>query len=171
MTLLTEEVRAFIGVAGEVYSACCPVERSEVRRFAQAIMDDDPIYHDGEHSAYGGPVAPALFPSLMFRRDFATPDVLTERATDPDFDGTDGASFLRLPPLPLPKLAVLNGGSEVELFRYARHGETVSARSSYVDIFEKETSKGPMLFVVSETEYFTSTGEVLMKNRITIIRR
>lgn len=59
----------------------------------------------------------------------------------------------------------------MEIFRYARHGETVSARSCYADIFEKETSKGPMLFVVTETEYFTGTGEVLMKNRITIIRR
>jgi len=171
MTLLTDEVRAFIGVAGEVYSACCPVERSEVRRYAHAIMDDDPAYHDGDQSPYGGPVAPALFPSLMFRRDFDTPDVLSKRASDPDFDGTDSSSFLRLPPLPLPNLAILNGGSEVEIYRYARHGETVSARSCYADIFEKETSKGPMLFVVAETEYFTDAGEVLMKNRITIIRR
>jgi hypothetical protein len=171
MALLTDEVRAFIGVGSAPKTACDKVERSEVRRYAQAIMDDDPVYVSRESSGrYQDPVAPPLFPTMMFRRDFGTPDPVTENASNPDYDGTAGMS-LGLPSLPLPKLALLNGGSEVEFIRYARHGETVVSQSRYSDIYEKESSKGPMLFVVMETEYRTDGGDLLMKNRQTIIRR
>lgn len=171
MTLLTDAVRAYIGVRSDPVTAPDKVERSEVRRYSQAIMDDDAIYHSSEAAErYDGAVAPALFPTMMFRRDFGAADVLTDQAGNPDFDGTSGGSST-LPPLPLGKLALLNGGSEAEFFRYVRHGETVIMQSRYADIYEKQSSKGPMLFVIMETEYRTGDGEVLMRNRQTVIRR
>ena len=44
-------------------------------------------------------------------------------------------------------------------------------RSCYADITEKETSKGPIILVVTEAEFATPNGEVLMRARRTIIRR
>ena len=76
-----------------------------------------------------------------------------------------------LPELPLPGRALLNGGSEIEFFRYARHGEGVIQRSTYADIYERQSKNGPMLFVVTETEYLTQSGELLMRARKTAIRR
>ena len=76
-----------------------------------------------------------------------------------------------LPELPLPGRALLNGGSEIEFFRYARHGESVVQRSSYADIYERQSKNGPMLFVVTETEYLTQSGALLMRARKTAIRR
>ncbi len=108
----------------------------------------------------------------MFRRAFGAPDPLQLRARDPEFDGLGASSAQGLPELePIKHLALLNGGSEIEFFRYARHGESVRLRSRYADIVEKETSKGPMLFVTIETEYRNGEGELLMSARRTLIRR
>jgi hypothetical protein len=171
MALLTDEIRGFIGVESESNAACDVVEAGAVRRYAQAIMDDDPAYAAGGGQRFGGPVAPPLYPAFMFRRPYGTPDVLTERAEDPDFDGLVAAASDGLPELPLPGLALLNGGAEVEFFRLARHGETVIQQSRYADIYERESRNGPMLFVVVQTEYRTGDGDVLLRIRKTIIRR
>jgi hypothetical protein len=172
MALLTDEIRAFIGLEGEPFSACEPVEAGAVRRYAQAIMDPDPAYASAEAGErYGGAVAPPLYPSFMFRTPFGTPDVLTERAHDPDFDGIVMGVGNGLPELPLPGLALLNGGAEVEFYAYARHGERVLQKSRYADIQERQSKSGPMLLVIFETEFTTEAGQLLLRARKTIIRR
>lgn len=174
MALLTEALKKYIGMQSETETACDPVERGAVRRYAQAIQDEDPIFSEpcANNARFGGPVAPPLYPTHMFRRAFGSPDPLHLRARDPEFDGLGATSAQGLPELePIKHLALLNGGSEIEFFRYARHGESVKLRSRYADIVEKETSKGPMLFVTIETEYRTSDGELLMSVRRTLIRR
>lgn len=171
-TMLTDEIRGYIGVKSETIEACDSVEPGAVRRYAQAIMDDDPDYAPGAgNPRFGRPVAPPLYPSFMFRRPLGTPDALTERADDPDFDGLLAAAGDGLPELPLPGRALLNGGSEIEFFRYARHGETVVQRSHYVDIYERQSKNGAMLFVITETEYRTGGGDLLLRARKTAIRR
>lgn len=174
MALLTEALKKYIGVQSETETACDPVERGAVRRYAQAIGDEDPMFWEAcpNNARFGGPVAPPLFPTHMFRRAFGAPDPLQQRARDPDFDGLVSAAASGLPELePIRHLALLNGGSEIEFFRYARHGETVKLRSRYADIVEKDTSKGPMLLVIIETEYRSGGDELLMKTRRTQIRR
>jgi hypothetical protein len=159
----------------EAEVACDAVEAGAVRRYAQAIMDDDPAYApDADpHNRYGGPIAPPLFPNHMLRRPFGTRDLMHERATaDPDFDGVVPATE-SLPPLTaFAHLPVLNGGSEFEFHRYARHGESVAVRQRYASITEKRTSKGPMIVVVIEAEIRThGKGELLLRSRRTLLRR
>ena len=172
-TILTDEIRSYIGRQSGMVTACDAVEPGAVRRYAQAIMaDGDTDYRpSADPPRYGGPVAPPIYPAFMFRRPLGSPDVLTERAEDPDFDGLVAAASDGLPELPLPGRALLNGGSEIEFFRYARHGEQVTQQSRYADIYERVSKNGPMLFVVIETEYRTSGGELLLRARKTIIRR
>src|SRR5512146_1247820 len=173
--LLTAEIRNMVGVESGIEVATDPVERGAVRRYVQACMDDDLIFYSDEKARglrYGSAVAPALFPMNMFRRPSGTPDPFAERANDPHFDGIVGSTAQGLPSLPLPKgIGLLNAGTEVEVRRYARHGETVTARSRYHSITEKESSKGPMLLVVIETEYRTGSGELLLRVKKTQIRR
>ncbi|MEL0107703.1 MAG: MaoC family dehydratase N-terminal domain-containing protein [Rhodospirillaceae bacterium] len=174
MSLLTPELKACIGLESEIEVACDAVERGAVRRYSQAIMDDDPNYHDEEltkSSRYGAPVAPPLLPMYIFRRDFGTPDPIQENATNPDFDGIVGATVQGLPPLPLDNYALLNAGSEVEFFRYPNHGEKITAKNRYNDIIEKDSRSGPMLLVFIETEYRNEDGELLMRVIKTHIRR
>jgi hypothetical protein len=172
---IISEARKYIGIQSETEIACDPVERGAVRRYAQAIMDEDPIFSEScaNNERYGGAVAPPLYPTHLFRRPFGAPDPIQENARNPDFDGIVAAtSTAGLPAIePLTGYALLNGGTEIEFFRYARHGETVKLTSRYADITEKETSKGPMILVVTESEYRTGEGELLIRTRRTQIRR
>ncbi len=174
MTLLTPEVEAYIGMTTDWQIAVDPVERGAVRRFAQASMDDDEMFwiDTPGNRRFGGPVAQHLFPTMMFRPAFGAPDRLTLCAHDPDFDGTDTLSTQGLPPIaPFAKLPLLNGGSDIEFFSLASVSETVKVRSRYADISEKQTSKGPMILVVIETEYRAGDDRLLLKLRRTQIRR
>jgi hypothetical protein len=171
MAILTEAVRDYIGTESAVHEAPEPVEYGAVRRFAQAIMDEDPIFDLG-HDAYGGPVAPPLFPQMMFKRPFGSPDPLQENARNPNYDGASGGTAQNLPAIPdLRGMGVLNGGLEIEFMRYARHGEMVRMRSRYDAIEEKQTSKGPIILLKIVSEYFTEADDVLLRIRQTSIRR
>ena len=172
--IVPEACLRYVGMESETEIACDPVERGAVRRFAQAIMDEDPIFWGPakNNARYGGPVAPPLYTAHIFRRPFGAEDPIQKNARNPDFDGLGATASQGLPELePLRGYALLNGGIEVEFFRYARHGESVSLKSRYASITGKETSKGPMIFVVIESEYRTTDGELLIKTRRTQIRR
>lgn len=168
--LITEETRAQVGVWTEPVTCCDSVEPGAVRRFAQAIMDDDPDYASGAVTRFGGPVAPLLFPNHMLRRPLGTPDLIGQRAQDPHFDGVvpqEGLPALAS----LEHLATVNGGSGFEFFRHALHGETVTFRQRYAQVEEKATRKGPMVVVVIEGEVRTVGGDLLLKARRTLLRR
>jgi len=76
---ITDEVKQLIGGETDWVEACEAVERGAIRRFHQAVMDDDPIFwKDAEAAAtrYGGVMAPPLFPLHAFRRPSGAPDPL-----------------------------------------------------------------------------------------------
>lgn len=174
MTLLSDQIKSYVGLTGSAEIACDVVELGSVRRYVQAYMDESAHFGQAsrETARFGGAVAPPLYPMTAFRRPLGTPDPLAERARDRHFDGITGSTAQGLPPLPLPPgTGLLNGGTEVEIFRYARIGEAVMAVSRYASITEKTTSKGPALFVVIETEYRTREDDLLLRVRKTQIRR
>ena len=170
--MISDEIKAYIGTATNAMKACDPVESGAVRRFAQAVMDPDPSYGADceENARFRGPVAPPLYPNHVARRALGEPDPIQERGEDPDFDGLVLASGL--PPIePLKHLGILNGGSEFELFRYARHGEQLTVVERYVDITAKQSSKGLMYLVRIESEFRGGDGELIMRATRTQIRR
>lgn len=174
MSILPKKALTYIGLESNPETACDPVERGAVRRFAQAIMDEDPIFWSAcaTNERFGGPVAPPLYPTHQFRRGFGTPDSIQLNARNPDFDGLGATSTQGLPEIePLRGYSLLNGGSEIEFFKYIRHGEHVTLKSRYAEISEKTTSKGPMIFVVIESEYRNDKGDLLIRTRRTHIRR
>ena len=83
---ITDEVKALIGLESEWVEACDPVERGQIRRHAQAIMDPDPAYWNDEYAkstAVGGVAAPPLFPLHALRVPADAPDSFERAATDP----------------------------------------------------------------------------------------
>jgi acyl dehydratase len=174
MPRLTEEIRALIGRRTPLQRCCDVVEAGAVRRYAQAIMDPDPIYADRDYAArtrYATPVAPPLFPSAMLRLAFGEPDLIQQRAEDPDFDGVVGSSSFGLPPLPLVNSPIVNGGTEVEFRRYANHGEEIFLEASYADIQERETQRGWALFVHYDCKFLDAQGELVLRYKRVQIRR
>jgi hypothetical protein len=172
-SILPEAAKRYIGMETAIEVACDPVEPGQVRRYAHATMDADPIYaHADAEPLYGGAVAPLIFPTHTFRRAFDEADPLAQSAANPDYDGSSVTSTQGLPEIePIKHLAILNGGASYEFYRYARHGETVKLRSRYADISEKQTSKGPMVLVIIESDYMSGDDELLCRVRRTYIRR
>jgi acyl dehydratase len=172
---ITEEVQKLIGFESELEEACDPVERGQIRRHVQAVMDRDPIYFDDDYASqtrFGGIVAPPLFPLHAVTRSAPdSPDPLDPGLDDPDYDAAHGNLLRSCVPLPMPLKRIMNGGSEFEIFRLARPGETIRARSRYADIYQKEGRSGPIVFWVIETVYTTTDGELLLKARNTRIVR
>ena len=54
VSLLTPEIERLIGAESGVESACDVVEPGAVRRYVQACMDEDPMFH-ADDARYGGP--------------------------------------------------------------------------------------------------------------------
>ena len=166
MSYVTDEVKALIGRESPWLDACDEVERGAIRRFHQAVMDDDPIFWKDQYAVetrYGSVVAPPLFPLHAFRRPSGTPDPLGQVAEDPDYDGVSRDFGLGLPlaRLPLPRL--LNGGIQVEIYQLARPEERIRSKSKYLDIYQKEGRSGDLVFVLVETIYANEKDETLLK--------
>jgi len=171
---ITDEVKQLIGRETDWVEACDPVEQGAIRRFHQAVMDDDPIFWKDAEAAttrYGGVVAPPLFPLHAFRRPSGTPDPLNRVSGDPDFDGVTRDFGLGLPPVPIPLPRLLNGGNQVEVYQLARPGDRIRAKSKYVDIYQKEGKSGLLVFILVETVYANQKGETLLKALQTHILR
>ena len=70
-SVLTPEVKAMIGVSGEVVEAWGVVDEEYLRRFTQALMDPDPRYWDHEFagsSKFGEIITPPIMVSYMGNR-------------------------------------------------------------------------------------------------------
>jgi hypothetical protein len=165
----------FVGLVGQPRMAS-PLENDALRRFVQAIMDDDPAYYDPAAAAQALPgeiVAPPLYPLHAFRRPLGTPDPLQALIDDPDHDGIGAANSSSdgLPPIPSPFKRRLNGGNEIEFFRCLRVGERAVAKPRYKSVDLKQGRSGQMLIIVTEVRWETENGDLLMINRQTSIRR
>ena len=68
---LTPEVKAMIGVSGEVVEGWGVVDAEYLRRFTQALMDPDPRYWDDAYAKttqYGEIITPPIMVSYMSSR-------------------------------------------------------------------------------------------------------
>ena len=167
---------AWVGRTGEPKPSTAALDREALRRFAQAIMDRDPVYYDDSHAAttrYHSLVAPPLYPVHAFRTAADAPDPLQSVQQDPNADGTAGndGMYFGLPPIEHPFKRLLNGGNEIEFFRCLALGERCVARARYANVQLKEGRSGTMLMVDIESEFRTEAGELLLINRQTLIWR
>lgn len=125
------------------------VEKGAIRKFAEAIGDEDPIYHEERAAQAAG-----------FKTLIAPPTFLcTFRAQD-------------LPDLKLQFGRVrLNGGNEYEYYQPLYAGDTITVTAKYADVTERTGRTGNMVFVITELTFKNQQGEVVAKGRNTGIMR
>jgi len=154
-SLLTDELKGWIG--REVsYTAPEELGRAAIRYFALALGDNNPLYRDEEFARktrHGGIIGP---PTLVCE---------TNQYMDasPDEDGYIGHTWH----LPVPHSRLIRGGNEYEFFQPVRPTDRITVTWRLVDIYERETRSGSMLFVVSEVRYTNQHGQLLATNRET----
>ena len=140
-SVITQEMRDVIGVESEAITY--DVERGAIRKFAEAIGDDNPLYVDEEaarKSRYGGLIAPPTFMRSM--------SAGSSRAT-----------------VQSPYSAALDGGSVWEYFEPVRPGDRISVTMKVSDMFEREGRLGNMLFIIRETNYVNQFGKTVAIQR------
>ena len=143
---VTDEVRKQIGMQSE--ARVVEVERGAIRRFAEAIGDPDPLFHDeaaARKTRFGGMIAPPTFCRSL---GAAIPEIKIGMG---EFRGLDG-------------------GSEWEYFVPIRPGDQITVVSKVADIRESEGRLGPMVFIVAETRYTNQFDELCVIQRTTTIR-
>ena len=175
---LTPEVKAMIGVSGEIVEAWGVVDPEYLRRFSQALMDPDPRYWDqefAESTQYGGIITPPIMVSYMASRtrpDQADP-VTRAFEEDPMSDGIGRVErHGALPPVPTSLVRVLNAGNELEVYRYPSIGDKIRFQNKYTDIRERVGRDGqPFLIITTETTYKNQDEDLLCITRASTIRR
>jgi acyl dehydratase len=158
MTLLTDEIRAWIGREA-TYVAPEELGRNAIRYFALAIGDENPLYFDDEYAranGYDGVIAP---PTLVCETNQFI-------AGGRPGDAYIGHSW----ELPVTGCRLIRGGNDYSFHRAVRPDDRVTVHWKLSDIVERTTSKGvPMLIVTSVATYTDEKGELLATNTETII--
>ena len=140
-SVVTQEMRDVIGVESE--SITYDVEKGAIRKFAEAIGDDNPLFVDEEaarKSRHGGLIAPPTFMRSM--------SAGRSRAT-----------------VESPYPAALDGGSEWEYYEPVRPGDRIAVTVKVSDMFEREGRLGNMLFIIRETNYVNQYGKTVAIQR------
>jgi acyl dehydratase len=125
------------------------VEKGAIRKFAEAIGDEDPIYYDEQAAQAAG-----------FNTIVAPPTFLcTFRAQE-------------LPDLKIRFGRVrLNGGNEYEYYRPIYAGDTITLTATYADVTERTGRTGNMVFVFTDLTFRNQHGDVVARGRNTGIMR
>ncbi len=130
------------------------VERGKIHEFANAILDDNPHYHDLEAAKRDGlssVVAPLTYSSVAsYFGDRAGPG------------GAMGGLDMRY---------VLHGGQEWIFERPILAGDVLTAEAGASSSYEKEGKRGgTMKFIESEMLYRDQKGEIVLRGKSTLIQ-
>ena len=130
------------------------VERGKIHEFANAILDDNPHYHDLEAAMSAG------LPSVFAPRTYSSvASYFGERA------GPGGAMS------GLDMRYVLHGGQEWIFERPIFAGDILTAEPGASSSYEKEGSRGgTMKFIESEMLYRDQKGEIVLRGKSTLIQ-
>jgi len=147
--LAAENFRKLLGIEAE--PEYWDVEKGHIKRFAQAIGDENPLYHDEDYAKktrYGEIIAPPFF--LIDAGLVKLVDRLVEMA---------------------PELANINGSTEIEFYQPMKVGDRIKTVAKLANVEEKIGKSGPMIFLTIEVTYTNQRQEIVAKCRNIFIRR
>ncbi len=137
-----------IGAEGE--PCIVEIEKSILKRFAEATEDANPLSQDMEYakkSKYGGIIVPPGF--------FCTSMI-------------SGVAAKR-PVVPWPFKRGVDGGGEWEIYQVVRLGDIITSVTKLIDVYDREGRGGKTYFVVFETTHKNQRKEIVGKSRSTAI--
>lgn len=143
-----------------------PVLARDIRRYAYAIDDENPIFVD-EAAARAGRYRGFTAPLNYISWSVGVPGA-EKRTRDLGEDGL--SSFVGIPDIPDAfSLGWVRGGEELEFFTPVYVNDRVTVRGRVRDISEKVGKSGTLIFVTSEFTYTNQNDELLAKHIVTMI--
>jgi acyl dehydratase len=145
------------------------VERGPVTTFADALKDENPVYHESaaaEKAGFSGLPVPPTY-SFAWGHTGAYPD---EQPPDP----TGGKNVLAelMSTLMSDGGIILHGEEEFEYHRPIVVGDVLLGEGVVKDIYEKESKGKTMTFIVMETLWTDEkSGELALTERFNLIHR
>lgn len=155
---IPESVRALIGVDK---TRRVQVTLSDIRRFAQAIGETNPLHHDEDYAVttrHGRVVAPPLFCQALTYDDVAVAEL-----------GEDGAPVEIN--VDIPAQRAVGGSSDYKIHRLVGAGETITVISRLKDLYTKQGRSGLLYMLVVETDFRDEAGEPVASETATYIKR
>lgn len=160
---LFEDLRAQIGA--ESVAELGEVSALLVRRYALAVGDFNPLYHDLDYArsrGYGNIVAP---PNLV-------PSLIEWGVGEPEesllVDGTAGE---HLPGLSADGVRIMGGGEEMEFHAPVTAGTRITQYATLVDVAQRETRSGLMIIATYRNFYCAADGTPLLTCRRSVLLR
>ena len=142
-SVITDEMKKAIGVESE--PTIVLIEKEPIRRFAEAIGDPNPVYHDEEYAK-----------KLGYRSIITPPGYHPQYSYPIKRGGREGPRFR------MPFARNLNGGNEYEFFEPIQAGDVLSITNRLGDIYERDGRMGKMLFTISETVFRNQKSETVL---------
>ena len=156
-TILTAEVRAWIGRTSALTPLPEEISASDVRRYIEATGDSNPLWSDDEAARAAGYrgciVPPMLLTELIWRLKTSELGRFTDRV-----------------PLPEAYSDTRNADNELEWFAPVHIGERISIRHRIADIVARAGRAGLGVYITRETEYVRDSGELVARVKQTIVR-
>ena len=149
---ISKKMKEQIGV--ESFLGSVEIEKGAIKKFAQAIGDDNPLFQDesvARKSNIGGIIAP---PTFLRSVDAACANLNAEPKQDI---------------IPVHFTSRVDGGSEWEYFGHIRPGDTITVSKTIQKIFERSGRMGEMLFVVALIKYVNQLEELVATQTTTSI--
>ena len=145
------------------------VERGPVGYFANAVLDDNPIYRDeGAARAAGFDAIPAP-PTFTFAMPFW--GAFTEEQP-PDPTGGANPMHTVMGELFAKGALVLHGEQEFEYHRPVEVGDVLVGEGRIMDAYEKETDTAVMTFIVIQTQWKDAgSGAPVVTEQFNLIAR
>jgi acyl dehydratase len=156
-SIMTNEVQAMIGTMAE--PVIMEVERGAIRRYADAVGDDNPLFHEVEFAKSAG------------YDDIICPPGFWGWAIKGKATIGGGLSMVGAVLVKAGLFRILDGGVDQEFYIPIRAGDTLTAYAKIADIREREGKAGKMVFTTIETTYLNQNGDKVAVNRATIIAR
>lgn len=163
-TLITDEARNMVGKEAPPIEGY-PVSTHEIKRYAFAVNDTNPLWTDEEYASRG-PHEEIIAPPLFFRVPFA--DDYSFNQLEPD-----GTPHPGLDPMHAPLRAErrMAGGEDIEFFQVVRPGDVLTVQRKIVDIYERTGRSGRLVFTIREQVYTNQRDEKVAVRRTTQISR
>jgi acyl dehydratase len=133
------------------------VEKGAIRRYADAVGDDNPLYYDEEYAKktkYGGIIAPPGFFGWAKKTISSSEGLI----------GLIGAM------IEAGYAGILDGGMAYDFYLPIRVGDTLVGSPKVADIALKE-GKTKMMVLRFETSYTNQNGDLVAKSYQTLIGR